>query len=93
MMDNTTHKYWWTWIPALPLSRDDHWYAVLKEVFADHTLNCRKLQNVGPWKGAYTEGHEDHQTIGVFHSFSALPNDTSPVGWVEALLRECGIDL
>ena len=38
--------------------------------------------------GAYTEGHEDHQTVGVFHSFSTLPN----LNWCEELLRACNIN-
>lgn len=85
MVDNRTHLFWWTWIPALPLSRDDRWYRVLRQVFADHTTNCLRETR---WDGFYTEGQENHQVVSVFHTFSAFPT----LHWTEALLRSCSID-
>lgn len=81
-----THRYWWTWIPAHPLSQDDHWYRVLWRVVADHTTNCRTRTG---WAGSYTEGAEDHQTVSVFHTFSALPT----AHWIESLLEACSVDV
>jgi hypothetical protein len=93
MSDDRTHRYWWTWIPAHPLSHEDKWYCILRVVFADHTTNCYANGN---WLGFYTENLRDkkgekqgnHATIGVFHTFSALPS----VNWAELVLRECGIE-
>lgn len=82
--DGRTHKFWWTWIPAHPLSRDDSWYRVLEHVFGDQTINF--ISN-GRWEGAYTEGSEAHQTLGILHSFSAFPT----LHWVETLLDKCSI--
>lgn len=83
--DDRTHRFWWTWIPAHPLSREDHWYKVLEYVFSDNTSNF--VSGNGQWKGAYTERHEVHQTVGIFHTFSALPT----LHWVERLLDLCSI--
>lgn len=85
LLDGTrTHRFWWTWIPALPLSRDDKWYRVLETTFADHTTNWCKD---GRWNGFYTEGGENHQTVSVFHTFTVLPT----LRWLEQLLAMCGM--
>ena len=77
MGDAKSHCYWWTWIPAWPLSRDDIWYDILWQVFADNTTPVH-----------YREGCEDHQTVGIFQSFSAI----APSMWVPPLLRACKIE-
>ena len=94
MADDRTHRYWWTWVPALPLSHDDKWYRILERVFADHTTNCW-MQKHNHWSGFYVESNKDgstklenHQTVGVFHTFSTF----SKFDWVESLLRECRIE-
>lgn len=86
MLDDRTHRYWWTWVAAWPLSNSDPFYKMLWNVFSDHTTNCRKAD--GRWTGCYTEGNELHQTLGVFHNFSALPT----TDWLESLLRDCNVD-
>lgn len=83
--DGRTHKFWWTWVAAHPLSRRDPWYGVLEHVFGDQTINFRTSS--GRWEGAYTERSEAHQTVGIFHTFSAFPT----LHWVERILDECSI--
>ena len=84
--DRKTHRFWWTWVPAHPLSRDDPWYRILEWVFADNTINCVRADK--SWRGYYTEGSEYQLTVGVFHTFSAL----STLHWVESLLGASGIE-
>jgi len=80
-----TYRYWWTFIPVLPRSREDHAYAVLKRQWADHTMNTIRREGEG-WRpgsrGTYVVGREDHITPVLFQIWAAFP-DTS---WVSQLL-------
>ncbi len=80
-----TYRYWWTFIPVLPRSREDHAYAVLKRQWADHTMNTVRRDGEG-WlpgsRGAYVEGREDHITPALFQMWAAFPGSS----WVPRLL-------
>jgi hypothetical protein len=72
-----TFRYWWTFIPALPLSRDSQNYRALRRHWADHTMNTlvRKdgILMPGP-RSAYVPGREDHLTPVLFNIWAAIPS-------------------
>lgn len=81
-----TFAYWWTFVPVLPLDRNDINYHVLRRQWADHTMNCIG-EGPGGWRlksgrGFYVEGREDHVTPVLFHIWAAIPNPS----WVGSLL-------
>ncbi len=72
--------HWWQGVPALPLSRQDHDYEVLRRVWDDHTMSGSR--------GFYNPRSEDHLTVSLFHGFAAL----SRLGWACRLLARLGIE-
>lgn len=85
-----TYRYWWTLVPVLPRSREDHGYAVLKRQWADHTMNTIRREG-DAWRvgsrGAYVEGREDHITPALFQIWAAFPG----ASWAARLLSLWGI--
>ncbi len=80
-----TYKYWWTFMPVLPRTREDHAYRMLKRQWADHTMNTlvRKGDTLSPGsRGTYVEGREDHITPCLFQIWAAFPGTS----WVSRML-------
>lgn len=80
-----TYKYWWTFVPVLPRTREDQAYGMLRRQWADHTMNTliRKGDRVVPGsRGMYVEGREDHITPCLFQIWAAFPG----TAWVPRLL-------
>lgn len=80
-----TYKYWWTFMPVLPGTREERAYGMLRRQWADHTMNTliRKGDKLAPGsRGAYVEGREDHITPCLFQIWAAFPGTT----WVPRLL-------
>ncbi|MFT3810754.1 MAG: hypothetical protein QM698_12615 [Micropepsaceae bacterium] len=77
LIDNPkTYRFWWTFMPALPASKDTQSYRALRRHWADHTMNALTRRNgvLRPGnRGAYVEGREDHLTPALFHIWAALP--------------------
>lgn len=69
---------WWHGIAALPASRDDHNYHVLRRVWGDHTMSGNR--------GFYRVGAEDHITASLFQTWAAL----SEPEWVETIIAHVG---
>ena len=71
-----TYLYRWTFATCLPADKKSHAYAVLRRVWADHTMNTVKRTDAGPVpgpRGAYVESREDHITTVLFQIWAAMP--------------------
>ena len=86
-----TYARWWTFVPVIPSSRNDHGYHALKRQWADHTMNCLSGGpgdwKLSSWRGFYVEQREDHIATVLFDIWAAFPDPS----WVGPLLGLWGI--
>ncbi|NCO23014.1 MAG: hypothetical protein GW905_13775 [Rhodobacterales bacterium] len=77
---NADDESWWHFCGALPLSRDDHAYFVLRRVWADHTMQP-------PNRGYWARQTEDYVTLALFQPLACL----SGTIWLDRLLEAAGL--
>jgi hypothetical protein len=80
------HKYWWTFVPVLPLSAECAAYKRLKRVWFDHT-ETGSNDTLNP----YNETHEVHLVIALFENW-ALFADGKNYQWAEDMLSFFGVE-